>query len=136
MHALKIIIQSQILASLATLGQCIENCPDHEWNETHHDAPFSQVLFHTLFFLDYYFSSDEIQFKNQVFHIQNKAMFRDYEELIDRKAENIYTRDEIKRYFQFCYEKMQKTFDNANTIDLFEISTHRNLVLAEIEHRC
>ena len=56
-------VRSQFMAALGTLKQCIRNCPEEEWNQSHKDAPFSQVLFHTLFYLDYYLSASEEEFK-------------------------------------------------------------------------
>jgi hypothetical protein len=106
-------LKGQMLAALSTLHQCIETCPREEWDQSHGDAPFSQVVFHTLFYIDYYLSIDEDEFKAQPFHAENKAMFRDYEEMEYKKAENLYTKDEIDRYFAFCHEKIEKLFNNA-----------------------
>ncbi|MCL2214600.1 MAG: DinB family protein [Treponema sp.] len=114
---MKEIIENQMLAALATLKQCFDNCPDTEWEESHNDAPFSQVMFHTLFFTDYYLSVNEIEFKLQKFHIDNKNLFRDYEELEYKKAEHVYSREEIKKYFDFCFNKVKKYFkDNKSGI--------------------
>ena len=56
---------SQLKASLITLKNCIESCPIEEWDKNHNDYPFSQVVFHTLFYCDFYLSKNEDEFKNQ-----------------------------------------------------------------------
>jgi hypothetical protein len=45
MDILKESSKNQMLASLGTLNQCIENCPPQEWNESHKDAPFHRYYF-------------------------------------------------------------------------------------------
>jgi len=99
------IILHQFEAAMSTLHQCIQNCPENEWNKEHPDSPFSQVLFHTLIFTDVYLGRSEEAIKIQEFHLQNKEIFRDYEELEDRKPVNLYSKEEIERYFKFLIKK-------------------------------
>jgi len=120
-------VKKQMLAALATLNQCIDNCPASEWDKSHNDAPFSQVLFHTLFYVDYYLSEDEHEFKAQPFHAENKSLFRDYEELEYKKAEEVYTKAEITKYMDFCYAKTNGYFEKAEAENLFLKSTHRDM---------
>jgi hypothetical protein len=72
-------IERQMLASLATLKACIENCPKEQLNGKHKDYPFSQVAFHALFYCDYYLSGSKDEFFNQDFHMANESIFDDYE---------------------------------------------------------
>ena len=102
---LNTILLNQFEAAMCTLNQCIANCPDGEWSVPHPDGPFSQVLFHSLIFTDIYLGREEEAVKTQEFHEKNKAMFKDYEELEDRKPVQVYSREEIKRYFDFCLKK-------------------------------
>ena len=129
-------IVNQLLAALATLNQCIKNCPDSEWNEAHGDAPFSQVIFHTLFYQDYYLSENEETFKAQQFHKEHMDMFRDYEELINRKAKETYTRDEIELYLDFCYQKIKSLFADMNDNDFLKETKHRNMTYLELAIYC
>jgi hypothetical protein len=130
------IVRSQLLAALATLINCIRNCPDSEWNEAHGDAPFSQVLFHTLFFLDYYLSADDNEFKAQQFHIEHKSMFRDYEELIDKKAEELYSKEEIQTYMDFCRKKIEDRFGSINEKGFLEKTKHHDMAFLELMIDC
>jgi hypothetical protein len=120
--------KNQMLASLTTLRQCIETCPDSAWNEIHGDAPFSQAVFHTLFCMDFYLSPDEANFKNQPFHTRHTAMFKDYEELEYKKPVQVYTLDEIKTYLEFCRQKIM----SLDVDDALKISTHKNFSFLEL----
>lgn len=99
------IILSQIEAALATLKQPLENCPEGEWNESHGDSPFCQVVFHTLFYTDVYLGRDGLDIKDQPFHRENRDFFRDYEEAEDRLPVNLYDRGKCWEYMAFCLEK-------------------------------
>jgi hypothetical protein len=99
------ILKRQILSALATLRQCIDNCPDNEWNETHGDAPFSQVLFHVLVYTDLYLLESGEDFKNQRFHLENKNFFKDYYDLENKMPKNVYLKEDIVTYYNFCYKK-------------------------------
>jgi hypothetical protein len=120
--------KKQLLASLATLGHCVETCPKSEWNQVHGDAPFSQAAFHTLFYVDYYLSPDEAGFKSQAFHAEYAAMFRDYEELEDKKAVHTYSLEEIKTYFEFCRQKIM----SLEVGDALKTSTHKSFSFLEL----
>jgi hypothetical protein len=61
-------LAAQLGAALDTLGYCIEQCPEDQWQESHGDYPFSQVVFHTLFFCDYYLSGSMGDFRSQDYH--------------------------------------------------------------------
>ena len=103
--ALNTILLHQFQAAMCTLDQCIATCPEGEWSAPHPDSPFSQVLFHVLLFTDIYLGRGEEAVKTQSFHLENKAMFRDYEELEDRKPVEVYSREGIAGYFAFCLQK-------------------------------
>jgi aspartyl-tRNA synthetase len=124
-------LKKQMLAALSTLYQCIETCPKSEWDQSHNDAPFSQVAFHTLFCIDYHLSKNENEFKSQLFHEKNKNMFKDYEELEYKKAENLYTKDEIDNYMAFCYEKIENIYNTEN-IELNSTENPKNMSFIEL----
>ena len=99
-------IASQLLAGLSMLKDCIDRCPEKEWNERHKDYPYSQVVFHTLFDCDYHLCDNDAEFKDQIFHRNNRAAFGDYEELEDRMPPRLPERDFIDRYYEHCREKV------------------------------
>ncbi len=111
-------IASQMLAGLNMLKDCINRCPEQEWNERHNDYPFSQVVFHTLFDCDYNLSSNELEFKQQDFHEKNKEWFDDYEELEDKIKKNLYDREFINRYYDYCKEKVTSVLEKNLNLNL------------------
>ena len=125
-------IEKQLLAAMATLGQCIKNCPDADWDQSHGDAPYCQVVFHTLFYLDFYLSGDEESFKAQDFHTSHRSFFRDYEELIDKIPENRYVKPEIDRYFTFCLGKTHRTLGKMEDDRILDMSGHKGMTYIEL----
>jgi hypothetical protein len=71
------------------------------------------------------------EFKSQVFHIEHKNIFKDYEELEWKKPENTYTRDEIVLYYDFCKEKIKEYFIKLTENDLYKKSNYKNMPLIE-----
>jgi len=127
------IVLKQFEAAMCTLNQCVQNCPPDQWNQAHGDAPFSQVIFHTLMFADVYLGRSEQGIKEQPYHIENKAMFRDYEELEDRKAVNLYTKAEIESYFAFCLEKGRKGIPRETSESMYGDSGFPDRKLSRLE---
>ncbi|MCG8569352.1 MAG: DinB family protein [Spirochaetes bacterium] len=115
MNKFEKILENQLLAALSTLMQCINNCPDNEWQQTHGDSPYSQVVFHTLFYTDYYLERTEETFKDQPFHLNNKELFKDYEELEDRIPKHLYTKEECHLYLKHCVDKCKTQLPQEDT---------------------
>ena len=99
-------IANQLDAALCMLDLCVERCPDAMWNGRVGNLAFCQVAFHTLFFTDFYLGGpDEESFRNQPFHVANRHIFRDYEELEDRVQVLLYDKPGIKAYCGHCRNK-------------------------------
>ena len=99
-------IRSQLLSSLYMLKDCIDRCPDEEWDESHKDYPFSRVVFHTLFDCDLNLSDNEKEFKDQEIQREYRHEFGEYEELEGRISERTYSRDFIERYYSHSIGKV------------------------------
>ena len=96
-------IANQLEAALCMLDLCVERCPDAMWNGRVGNLAFCQVAFHTLFFTDFYLGGpDEESFRSQPFHVANRHIFRDYEELEDRVQVLLYDKPGIKAYCGHC----------------------------------
>lgn len=132
-HELKVILLRQLEAAMCTLRQCIDSCPMSEWDEAHDDAPFSQVLFHTLFYTDFYLEEGEEAFKAQSYHASRADMFRDYEELENRPAVWLYTKSEVMDYFSFCLEKIRLRLAADDEVSLLADSRLGSRVLPRAE---
>lgn len=111
-------LASQLLAALGTLKDCIDRCPEREWNERHDDYPFSQVVFHTLSDCDYNLADDDEEFREQGFHRDNRRWFGDYEELEGLIPQRVYDRDFILRYYEHCHEKVVSVVESKTDADL------------------
>ena len=105
----KQMLARQFKASLATLGVCVSNCPDELWDVQIARYPFYQVAFHTLIFADLYLGLDAESLQQQAFHLANRDMFRDYEQLEDREPVLSYDRRQITTYLEFCQSKAART---------------------------
>jgi hypothetical protein len=131
---IKGVFANQLEAAICTLNQCVDNCPKKEWHEKHEDYRFSQVVFHTLFYTDYYLSKNEDDFKSQDFHKENESLFEGYEELEDRIPQRIYTREEIDKYFSYCRTKIRLAIESEDEESLSGNSgfEHKNMTRAEL----
>ena len=134
-------VLNQMLAILYMLKDCIDRCPEKEWNEHHNDYPFSQVVFHTLLDIDYNLSENEKEFENQYFHQNNIELFKNYKDIFDYKKEHLYERNFIKDYFEFCSEKIEstmKTKDDADFLipntDIYKVMTRLERYINAIRH--
>ncbi len=100
-------LASQMLASLYTLKDCMDRCPDPEWHEKHGDYPFSQVVFHVLFDCDLSLCDEIGDIRRQGFHADNPGPFADYEELEERPRSRLYGRVFLDKYYEFCVSKVK-----------------------------
>lgn len=108
---LKSLILHQMTASIDTLKYCIDSCPESEWQEAHKDAPFSQVIFHALFYADFYLGRDSVPFKEQAFHVSHKGIFLDYEEMEDKIPTHLYDKSFCFEYLSHCLAKLKATVE-------------------------
>jgi hypothetical protein len=96
---------SQFEAVFCTMNACIEQCPDVGWDAPVVNLRFCQVVFHALFFSDYYLGENEAAFRQQPFHLANPGIFGDYEELEDRPQQHTYDKSTTQRYLAHCRDK-------------------------------
>ena len=106
-------------AALATLGEAVERCPDGEWDKSHGDYPFSQVVFHTLLFTDLYLEPGPEGLKDQPFHRENQSFFQGYQELEPVEPTNLYDRTGCRRYLEFCINKCDRMVGSETADTLF-----------------
>lgn len=98
-------IVSQYEATLCTLNECVARCPEEMWQGPVVNHPFSQTVFHTLFFADLYLGENMAAQPEQVFHQKHKSEFADYEQLEHRIPLGTYEKSFIKDYLGFCRDK-------------------------------
>jgi len=105
LDTLKGMIANQYEASLCTLAACVDRCPDPSWHMPIGIYEFSQVVFHTLFFADFYLGRGATSLRDQAFHLENKAFFDDYEQLEHRAPVGRYERSALQKYMRHCRTK-------------------------------
>ena len=120
--AIKNALRHQLKAALNTLGQVIGTCPDAEWQKEHGDAPFSQVVFHALFYADFYLGRDSLPLKDQPFHQTHQETFADYEELEDRKPVRLYKKEFCRDYLAHCLAKVDAMLEAETMKSLMDES--------------
>ena len=103
------LLTNQFEASLCTLGQCVERCPNSLWNVSVARYPFCQTAYHTLFFTDFYLGLNADVFKEQTFHKSHPELFGDYEQMEDREPVCLYDKPQIRMYLQHCRDKAIET---------------------------
>lgn len=102
-------IASQFEAAFLTLQKCIDDCPDESWHQPVANHPYSQSLFHGLFFGDLYLGATIETMKAQPFHREYKMEFEGYEELSHHeKPGRTYDRSFLQTYLDFCREKARQ----------------------------
>lgn len=60
----------------------------------------------------------DAEFKEQIFHKENRGNFGDYEELEDRIPKHLPERDFINRYYTHCRQKVASAIETKTRADL------------------
>lgn len=98
---------NQFEATLSTLRDCIEKCPDEHWETRVGNFPFWHVAYHALYYGDFYLTKDSESFEPRPFHHENYQYFDRTPEpphtapVVDRP----YDRDVLLGYADFCRAK-------------------------------
>lgn len=115
----KELIANQYEATFCTLNQCLQECPDAVWQKPVSAFPFSQCIFHTLFFADLYLGKNmEVQ-PNQEFHKTHAAVFGDYPQLEKTPVET-YEKEFLGLYLAFCRTKANSVVSSETEAELKE----------------
>lgn len=105
----KQLIANQFEAVLCTLNICVDKCPKSAWDAPVVNHAFCQTVFHTLFYTDCHLGQNDESFRTEPFHRENEHVFRDYEELEDRKPVLLYDKPWIKTYLDYCRNRASQS---------------------------
>ncbi len=94
-------IGDQFGASIDMLENAIQTCSDSLWEK---EKTFSQLAYHTIFFLDYYLTVEPVGFAPP-------APFR-HSEFEDEPYEEIFKKEEILHYLKFCKGKLMHLLES------------------------
>jgi hypothetical protein len=111
-------LKSQYHAALKTLRFTIEKCPDSFWDDPADGAaPFWRVVYHALFYTNFYLQQDQNSFTAWSKHREDANFLGDIP--ADRphppKPCSPYTRAELLEYWRICDEAIDRGVD---TLDL------------------
>lgn len=105
------LIANQYESVLCMLSECINRCPDENWNQPVANLQFCQTVFHALIYTDTYLGKSFAELKEQPFHRTHANEFADYEELEDRPQKLTYERAFLRTYLDHCRDKARKAVD-------------------------
>jgi hypothetical protein len=126
-------VGNQFEAALSTINWCIELTSSKAWGGLVARYPFSQVVFHSLFFADYYLDTDPTAFRKQLFHVANAELFDDYEQLQDREPLAIYKKDQLMPYVEFCRQKALMNMATETASSLAATTTLTRYPMSRLE---
>ncbi len=112
LSTIKTLLSNQYGAAFSTVAACVDRCPVTSWDLPIGNYPFSQVVFHTLFFADYYLGPHAESFRQQLFHQDNREFFADYEQLEYRTRVGVYDRPSLQKYLVHCRHKAMDAVDS------------------------
>ncbi|MEM8680367.1 MAG: DinB family protein [Planctomycetota bacterium] len=101
----RVAVSNQYEAALRTLSHAVEACPDEAWHAAIANRSCAQAVFHALFFADLYLDTDPESMQQQPFHREHATVFRDYEELEDRKPVHEYSKEFVVAYVEHVRTK-------------------------------
>lgn len=103
LNTIKQSLWNQMGASIDMLEDSILLCPDAHWDT---ERKFWYQVFHVLFFLDYYLSTEPKTFSPPKPFSES--------EFEDRMPERVYTKPELLEYLQFCRGKCKNLIENLS----------------------
>lgn len=103
---MKEIIWSQFGASIEMLENAIKACPENLWSDRTQIPEFWYLVYHTLFWLDFYLTDDPANYSPpKPFNLSEL----DPEGIL---PDRVYAKDEILNYLTFCRRKCEETMMN------------------------
>jgi hypothetical protein len=99
---LRKMLVSEFEAALCMLNSAIEACPEDHWDDRIANGVFRWVAYHALFYLDFYLSPSEYDFKRRDFHLLGG------DEREDRLSEGLSKQDTLA-YVEICRQKIPES---------------------------
>jgi len=116
-------ILGQLDAAHITLQDCLRKSGPENWTFPIGRYQLGRVVFHTLFYTDYYLSTSEEEFYAQPFHQQNSGIFQQYAEMKDVEPGPAPDRSAVSEYLDFCRSKARETV-LSQTEQTFQLDHH------------
>ena len=100
--SLKQVLWSQLGAAIDSLEQAIKICPQKVWGNKTGFQEFWYMTYHTLFYLDYYFSDTDKEFKPPKPYTLSEL------DPAGVLPDRVYTKKEMLKYLEFGRRKARK----------------------------
>lgn len=125
-------ISEQYGAAIKMLEVSIIQCPDELWQDTTGDKIISHIVYHVLYWIDYYLSRNK----------EEAQIFKPFKEIKHQKDEKfIYSKQELQDYSNFVREKADNWFkvmsmDELTTDSVFDFhgSTLLSSLIYDLRH--
>lgn len=109
---------SQYRAGLKMLIEVIDKCPNSLWNDDSYSAAYWRIVYHALFYTNFYLSESADTFIPWEKHLpdynQIGAVNHDNEPVI---INTVYTKAELSDYANFIYENLAEAVNRTNESD-------------------
>jgi uncharacterized damage-inducible protein DinB len=114
----KQIVLGQFEAALAMFRQCVSRCPEANWDDKIANYTFRQVAYHTLFFADFYLSTDEASFQLRDLHRRGGDLRDSHQHGDEREPCPGLSKEEALTYTEICHAKLvaQIAAETAETL--------------------
>jgi hypothetical protein len=99
----KTILTGQFEAALCMLNECVQKCPPEHWEGKIANDTVRQVVYHTLFYVDFYFSPSEQAFNLREIH------HRGGDDRSEAGPSKGLSKEETLSYLAICREKALET---------------------------
>lgn len=120
------VLAAQFEAALCMLYDCIRKCPRSHWGGLIAQNSFGQVVYHTLFYVDYYMSANEAAFTLREIHL------RGGDERLDAVSPGI-DQAEALEYLATCRRKVADVLASETAESLQEPSGFSRLPFSRFE---
>ena len=104
-------LKSQYHASMAMLKAALDSCPEGLWAEDSYRNQSWQVIYHTLFYTDFYLSVSEQAF---VPWSQHRKGYWDLGPALDRTPRIAYSREELTAYWEDLDARIDLAVDSLD----------------------
>jgi hypothetical protein len=105
---LRAILWQQLGASIDMLERAMHACPDDLWGDQSQEHQFWYLVYHTLFFLDFYMSDSFEGFKPPAPFTLSEL------DPAGVMPERVYTKEELQNYLEFCRKKTKGAIESLN----------------------
>jgi hypothetical protein len=123
-NTLKTELWKQFGASLDMFENALVKCPDNLWDD---DNRFWYNAYHTLWWTDYYLSTDPVNFMPPEPYTLGEL------DPAGVYPERTYTKKEMVNYIEHCREKLRKLLGNSEFLNLRWITDWRDFSMFEMQ---